>query len=130
MPAIDLRPIPLDRLPCDPSPATAAGLWDGYLSPGDITLFTSRWKTGKTTLLAGLLRALGPGEPFLDRPTRPARVWVVSEESAGLWAERVRGRPVGPHVQLLARPFRGRPSPADWQALLDAAVAARESGTL
>ena len=47
-----------------------------------------------------------------------------------MWAERVRGRPVGPHVRLLARPFRGRPSPADWQALLAAAAAARTAGTL
>ena len=78
MPANDFRPVPLDDLPCDPCEPTA-GLWAGYLTPGDITLLTSRWKTGKTTLLCGLLRAVGPGAAFLDRPTRPSRVWVVSE---------------------------------------------------
>jgi hypothetical protein len=130
MPATDFRPIPLDRLPSEAPPDAAAGLWDGFLFPGDITLLTSRWKTGKTTLLAGLLRALGPGKPFLGRPTRPARVWVVSEEATAVWAGRVRGRPVGPHVHLLARPFRGRPAPADWLALLDAAADARAAGGL
>ena len=49
---------------------------------GDVTLLTSQWKTGKTTLLCGLLQQLGGGTPFLGRDTLAARVWVVSEESA------------------------------------------------
>ena len=26
-------------------------LWQGYLTPGNVTLLTSQWKAGKTTLL-------------------------------------------------------------------------------
>lgn len=130
MPRNDLRPIPLDSVTADDARTHAAGQWDGYLTPGDVTLLTSFWKTGKTTLLAGLLRHLGTGEAFLGRAVRPSAVWVVSEESPDHWAERVRQAPFGPHVHLLARPFRGRPTPDDWLALIDAAADARAAGRL
>jgi hypothetical protein len=38
--------------------------------------------------------------------------------------------PVGPHVQLLARPFRGRPTVEDWDALIDEARGWRARGEL
>ncbi len=100
-------------------------LWQGYLRPGDITLLTSLWKTGKTTLLAGMLRCLEAGEPFLGRATRPARAWVVSEESRSHWRERLALMPIGAHVQLIARPFRGRPTLDDWNDLIDRAIVAK-----
>lgn len=130
MPALDLRPIPLDALDAQPAAELAPWLWHGYLMPGDVTLLTSQWKTGKTTLLTGLLRALGPGESFLGRAVRPGRAWVVSEESVAQWGERVRAKPVGPHARLLARPFRGRPDAAAWGELLDRAADARAAGDL
>src|SRR5439155_4281794 len=107
MPANDLRPIPMDALAAGITLETTSWLWDGFLHPGDVTLLTSQWKTGKTTLLCGLLQHLGSGTPFLDLPTRAATAWVVSEEAAAHWAERLKLMPIGPHVQLLARPFRG-----------------------
>jgi hypothetical protein len=125
-----LRRIPLDAGCVETAPEPTPWLWDGYLKPGDITLLTAQWKTGKTTLLTGLLRHLGTGEPFLDRSVRPGRVWVVSEEPLDLWADRVRQRAIGPHVELLARPFVGRPTPAEWADLIDQAVAARAAGEL
>ena len=36
-------------------------LWHGYLARGAVTLLTSQWKTGKTTLLSVLLNKLGDG---------------------------------------------------------------------
>ena len=38
-----------------PSPSPLSWLWRGYLAHGFLTLLTSQWKTGKTTLLAVLL---------------------------------------------------------------------------
>jgi hypothetical protein len=130
MPTNTLRRIPLDALDTETAPPPTPWLWDGYLKPGDVTLFTSVWKTGKTTLLTGLLRHLGTGQPFLGRAVRPGRAWVVSEESPDLWADRVRRRPVGRHVELLARPFRGRPTPDEWADLIDQAFAACVLGEL
>ncbi len=86
---------------------------------------TSLWKTGKTTVLAGMLRCLETGEPFFGRATRPARAWVVSEESRSHWRERLALVPIGAHVQLIARPFRGRPTLDDWNELVDRAIAAK-----
>ena len=100
-------------------------LWNGYLMPGDITLLTSLWKTGKTTLLSGMLQHLSAGTPFLGRATRSARAWVVSEESRSQWRERLALMPIGTHVQLIARPFQSRPTAEEWNALLDRAIAAR-----
>src|SRR5262245_38485074 len=41
------------------APPLAAWLWQGYLAPGAVTLLTSRWKAGKTTLASVLLARLG-----------------------------------------------------------------------
>jgi hypothetical protein len=130
MPTNTLRRITVDDLDAETAPPPTPWLWDGYLKSGDVTLLTSVWKTGKTTLLTGLLRHLGRGEPFLGRPVRPGRAWVVSEESPDLWAERVRRRPIGRHVELLARPFAGRPTHDEWADLIDQAVTARAAGEL
>jgi len=105
-------------------------LWHGYLAAGTVTLLTSQWKTGKTTLITGFLSALGTGEPFLGHAVRRGRGLYVSEESQDQWSERLQLLPVGPHVDLLARPFRGRPSPEQWQVLIDEAAAERQAGRL
>ncbi len=125
-----LRSISMDAMPAETISESGRWLWDGFLMPGDLTLLTSQWKTGKTTLLAGLLRCLGTGEPFLNRPTRPSRAWVLSEESESHWAERLRRMPIGPHAQLFSRPFRGRPTPEDWSDLIDRAVEEAAAGRL
>ena len=53
---LDLRP--MNHLDADLPPDGPGWVWDGVLARGDLSLLTGVWKTGKTTLLAGLLRAL------------------------------------------------------------------------
>jgi hypothetical protein len=130
MPVNDLRPIPADALVAGHTPTAAEWLWHGILTPGDVTLLTSKWKNGKTTLITGLLRHLDTGRQFLGRDCRPARAWIVSEESVKLWIARLRLMPLGPHVKLLPRPFLGRPTPAEWDQLIDLALLARAAGEL
>lgn len=113
----------------DAPPPTADWLWDGYLAPS-ITLLTSRWKTGKTTVMTGLLQCLENGGSFLGRPLRPGRALVVSEEPQRQWAERLRRMPVGPHAEIMPRPFIGRPSHEDWNQLIDEACLLRLDGQL
>jgi hypothetical protein len=127
MPILDLQPYSVESVLVESSSDSSEWIWNGFLKPGDITLLTSRWKTGKTTLLAGLLGNLGTGAPFLDRAVRPARAWIVSEESRSQWAERIRLMPLGPNVCLLPRPFLGRPTIDEWNLLLDRAVEARRT---
>ena len=102
-------------------------LWLGYLAAGSVTLLTSPWKAGKTTLLTGLLRRFATGGEFLDRPCSASRAVVVSEESHQQWASRLKGRPIGPHARLLTRPFVKRPTVADWEGLLKQVVSMREA---
>jgi hypothetical protein len=47
----------LERRPAMP----VSWFWYGYLGPGKVTLLTSQWKSGKTTLLALLLARMQSG---------------------------------------------------------------------
>jgi hypothetical protein len=122
--------LPMDQLDAAGTNPVTDWLWHGYLARGNVTLLTSLWKAGKTTLLAGLLRQLGTGGDLLGRACAPARALVVSEESREHWAERLRTMPVGPHARLLARPFLTRPTPAAWNDLIDQALELRTAGEL
>ena len=108
-----------------------AWLWNGYLAPGNVTLLTSLWKSGKTTLVSVLLSRLREGGTFAGQALRPGRALVVSEESAQLWL--ARRKQLGfCDVRFLCRPFRGRPTWSEWRALIDhlAALHARQSRDL
>ncbi|OWK34360.1 AAA family ATPase [Fimbriiglobus ruber] len=98
-------------------------LWDGYLSRGGVTMLSALWKAGKSTLLSHLIRAFdGRSELFLGRPITPGRVLYVSEEHEEMWAERRDDLGIGDHVGMVCRPFKGRPSPAEWAAFLGSVV--------
>jgi len=61
---------------------------------------------------------------------KPARVLFVSEESKATWADRVRRMPLGEHCRLLARPFPRRPTPRQWDELVELAMELQASGNL
>ncbi len=96
----------------------------------NITLFTSRWKAGKTTLITGLLQQFATGGKFLDRTVAPGKMLYVSEEPRETWAERVRRMPLGGHCRLLSRPFPHRPTPEQWDQLIELAMEAQAAGQL
>jgi hypothetical protein len=78
--------------------AEAGWLWEGYLAPGNVTLVTGQWKSGKTTLVAVVLSRLGTGGVLGGLPVRPGKVVVISEESPAHWYYRSRKLPFGDHV--------------------------------
>jgi RecA-family ATPase len=122
--------VPMDQLNRVGIKSAADWLWHGYLARGSLTLLTSVWKAGKTTLLTGLLQRLGDGQPFLGRDCATARSLVVSEESPELWSARTATMPVGRQARLVLRPFENRPTPADWRALVDHALDLRAAGEI
>src|SRR5437764_12016389 len=71
----------MDRLDSPTVASTTDWLWHGYIARRNITLFTSQWKAGKTTLITGLLQQFATGGKFLDRSVVPAKPLAVSEES-------------------------------------------------
>jgi hypothetical protein len=63
-------------------------IWDGVLATGMVTMVSSRWKLGKTTLMSTLLARLTGGGTFAGSTFKPMRVGVLSEESPALWEKR------------------------------------------
>jgi hypothetical protein len=94
-------------------------LWTGYLAEGMVTLLTSRWKAGKTTLVSAMLRLMEQGGSLAGSEVAPGRAVIVSEEPPALWAQRDRSKPFGPQVSFICRPFKNRPSPEQWSGLID-----------
>jgi hypothetical protein len=94
-------------------------LWQGYLIPGAVTLLTSQWKAGKTTLTAVLLSRMKTGGVLAGLPVTAGRAIVLSEESSEQWLLRGRRLDLNNHVGWYCRPFPCRPSPEQWQTLLD-----------
>ena len=88
-------------------PSQPNWLWEGYLSPGAITLLAGRPKVGKTTLLFPLIAALERGESFLDRPTIPTRALMLSEEREQTLAEKRELYLAGADPLLLMRHEQG-----------------------
>lgn len=101
-----------------PGEARCNWLWQGYLLPGAMTLLTSLWKSGKTTLLSVLLSRLKAGGELAGLPVRAGRAVVVSEEARELWWERGRGLALDGHVYWFCRPFQSRPTEEQWHDLL------------
>ncbi len=100
-------------------------IWKGFISRGGVTMLSSLWKAGKSTLLSHLLRAFdGRTAEFLGLPIVPSRVLVVSEEHEEMWAERRDELGIGDHVGMICRPFKSRPSPAQWAEFIGQLVAA------
>lgn len=100
----------------------------GYLARRQLTLLTSQWKTGKTTLLANLLARMKAGGELAGLPVTAARAVVVSEESELHWCARQKKFDLG-HVFFFCRPFAGKPDHAEWCELLgDIGRMARSDG--
>lgn len=110
----------------------ALWLWQGYLATGAVTLLTSQWKTGKTTLISVLLSRMKTGGLLAGLSVSKGRAVVVSEESATQWLLRGRRLDLEDHVGWFCRPFPGRPRPEQWQTLLEriAAIAAERRVSL
>jgi hypothetical protein len=93
-------------------------LWEGYLAPGNLTLLTSLWKSGKSTLISVLLARMKAGGTIAGLAVRRGRAVVISEETPAKWVERSQVVDLDGHVDWFCQPFRGKPSEDAWLALL------------
>ncbi len=96
-----------------------AWLWQGFLAPGAVTLMTSQWKAGKTTLASVLLARMQTGGVFAGRPLTAGKAIVVSEEGPEIWHHRHGTLAFGDHIGWYCRPFRGKPKPEQWSDFLE-----------
>ena len=60
-------------------------LWHGYLGPGKMTLLTSQWKSGKTTLVSILLKRMETGGELAGLAVAAGRAAVFTEEGKPDW---------------------------------------------
>src|SRR5437764_1351693 len=51
-------------------------LWHGYLASGNLTLLTSQWKSGKTSLVAVLLARMAQGGELAGHAVKPGRAVI------------------------------------------------------
>jgi hypothetical protein len=107
------------------APGPRAWLWQGYLAPGNVTLLTSQWKSGKTTLVAVLFARMAQGGTLAGLAVKPGKAVVISEECHLNWHQRGQRLHFGGNLTFLCRPFAGKPTWEEWSALIDALVKAR-----
>lgn len=109
--------------------AEPAWLWRGYLAERCVTLFTSQWKSGKTTLISILLDRMTAGGDLLGLPLQPAKVAVISEETSQIWDMRRQRLQFGEDVWWFCQPFHGRkPEFGEWLALVQHVLGLRAQG--
>lgn len=94
--------------------------WRGYLAEGNVTLLTGLWKSGKSTLLAYLLKALGDGScVFAGQQAGTAQVLVITEEHERHWVLRRDSLGLQDNIHIVSRPFMRRPNYAAWVEFVD-----------
>jgi hypothetical protein len=98
--------------------ASRPWLWQGYLAPGNLTLLTSLWKAGKSTLISVLLARMKTGGTIAGLPVTAGRAVVLSEEPPEKWVERSRLVDLDGHVDWFCLPFAGTPTEDAWLQLL------------
>jgi hypothetical protein len=100
-------------------------LWHGFIATGNVTLLTSQWKSGKTTLLSILLNMRVAGGELGGLAVKPGRTVLICEESLDLWAPRIDKHHFGDTVCFLSRPFPSIPTEEQWLELIDRVLAIR-----
>lgn len=91
-------------------------LWDGYIARGRITEFLGLWKSGKTTLVAHLLKGMAHGGEMAGKSVSKAKVLIISEEDSSEWKERKDEYGLGEDIDLICIPFKTKPSRKEWEA--------------
>jgi hypothetical protein len=94
-------------------------LFEGLVARAAVTLLTSQWKAGKTTLLSMLLARRAGGGALAGLAVAAGKTVVVTEESEAIWADRARIYSFGGQVCFVPRPFLGVPNRDEWQALIE-----------
>src|SRR5262245_49380685 len=92
-------------------------VWQGLIARRNLTLLTSQWKAGKTTLLSVLLGCRVDGGALGGLAVSAGKTLVVTEEPLSLWATRARKHRFGESVCFIPQPFRTIPTAQEWLGL-------------
>jgi len=108
-------------------PPEASWTWDGYITPGAITLLAGKPKVGKSTLICALVEAIVTrAETFLSRRVVGGPVIYVSEEAVGTLLPKL---PDHEDLRVLTREAAW-PKPSWPKLIADAVEEARRIGAV
>jgi hypothetical protein len=93
-------------------------LFGAFVARRNVSLLTSLWKAGKTTLLALVLAKRKTGGTLAGVPVAAGKTIVLSEEPPAFWTERARRYDFGGNLCLLPQPFNHVPNQTEWLDLL------------
>jgi hypothetical protein len=94
-------------------------IWQGYLAPGSVTLLTSQWKSGKTTLVSVLFTRMQHGGELASLSVRKSRAVVISEEAPEYWYDRCQRLDFGNAAGFYCRPFESKPTHTQWKLMIE-----------
>jgi hypothetical protein len=107
---MEFKPVPIEELGPSLPPDW---VWTGFAAKGFTTLLTGMWKGGKSTLVGWLLHDLIHGGGLIPNPSN-IKTLIISEESSAMWARRRDDMKLNNSVHLSCRPFKGKPTKAEW----------------
>ncbi|HVL13288.1 MAG TPA: AAA family ATPase, partial [Gemmata sp.] len=90
----------------------------GCVARHHVTLFSALMKSGKSTLVGHLIRALQDGSPFAGWQTQKCRTLVVTEESQAIWRSRRDALGLDDSLAVMCRPMVVKPTFLDWADFL------------
>lgn len=94
--------------------------WEGYISPGHLTILGAPIKTGKTTLLTSFFRAICNGsDNFLGQRLEPTKVGIVTEESRSIWCQRRDTSGLNDQIVVCSRPNLVKGNMPSWHEFCD-----------
>jgi hypothetical protein len=106
-----------------PAPAEPTDwVWEGLIRPGRLTLMTSQWKAGKTTLLSILLGLRRTGGTLGGLAVKPGNTLIITEEAMPDWEARAKKHNFGDTVSFISRPFKTIPTEREWKELIARAL--------
>lgn len=119
---LDFIPVAWEDLSADQE--NVEWVWEGYLAKGHKTLFSAKWKAGKTSLITNLLEAITKGEPFLDLKIKKCNVLVITEETELIWKQRredyeIEGKT---GIYFINKPFLKKANFNEWVQLLESSA--------
>ncbi len=107
---------------------TADWLWHGYLPSGGLAILGAREKSGKSTLVFSLVRALLQGADFLNQPTRQVEcVLYLTEEAPASLQEKLYRLGLELDERLLLAP-RGSRAGTWWDLCAQTKALVKERG--
>lgn len=93
-------------------------IWEGFLAKGHLTLLSALWKSGKSTLVSQLLKAVQGGSQFAGQVTNASKILILSEESEAMWARRREELNLEIDCWITSRPIKKRLNYDEWINLL------------